>query len=42
MIVPDANLLLYAGDSTSPFHRAAAVARFPQVRWYNPLTGRRG
>lgn len=24
MIIPDANLLLYAGDSSSPFHRAAA------------------
>lgn len=97
MIVPDANLLLYAHDSASSFHRVAAdwwsdclggdengpdleqalamlegagaggglatdaliaaiavrhratvhtadadFARFPQVRWYNPLTGRRG
>ncbi len=28
MIVPDANLLLYAADSTSPFHKAA-------VRWWS-------
>ena len=30
MIVPDANLLLYAYDSESPFHRAAA-------RWWSAL-----
>ena len=28
MIIPDANLLLYASDSSSPFHRAAA-------RWWS-------
>ena len=30
MIIPDANLLLYAYDSDSPFHRAAA-------RWWRTL-----
>jgi toxin-antitoxin system PIN domain toxin len=30
MIIPDANLLLYAYDSTSPFHKAAA-------RWLSEL-----
>ena len=30
MTIPDANLLLYAYDSTSPFHRAAA-------RWWSGL-----
>jgi hypothetical protein len=24
VIIPDANLLLYASDSSSPFHRAAS------------------
>jgi predicted nucleic acid-binding protein len=80
VIIPDANLLLYASDSSSPFHRAATAwwsgclsgnetvglvpvvllaalgirhravihtadadfARFPGVKWFNPITGRRG
>lgn len=33
MIIPDANLLLYAYDSDSPFHRAAS-------RWWSGLLSR--
>jgi hypothetical protein len=36
--VVDLNLLLYAVNRDSA-HADADFARFPMVRWHNPLTG---